>query len=127
MIILLNLERCFLCLITISYLIHIKCCSFQVDNPLSKLNITKAQNDTYSLLKSLVGPDSKAVIRQIVSDVGGSSASFLFDSLVDGDTIMDAVESFAVPEINGRIEKFVKSNSRLEKIRVWFNNKGMSK
>ena len=79
------------------------------------------------MLKSLVGSDSKAVIRQIVTDVGGSSASFLFDSLVDGDTIMDAVESFAVPEINGRIEKFVKSNSRLEKIRVWFNNKGKAK
>ena len=28
---------------------------------------------------------------------------------------------------NVQIEKFVKSNSRLEKIRVWFNNKGMSK
>ena len=114
----------FICFITILYPIHIKCCSFQVDNPLSKLNITKAQNDTYSLLKSLIGPDSKAVIRQIVTDVGGSTASFAFDTLVDGDTIMEAVESFAVPEINGRIEKFVKSNSRLEKIRVWFNNKG---
>ena len=123
---LLNLERYFICFSTILYPIHIKHCSLQVDNPLSKLNITKAQNDTYSLLKSLIGPDSKAVIRQIVTDVGGSTASFAFDTLVDGDTIMEAVESFAVPEINGRIEKFVKSNSRLEKIRVWFNNKGMS-
>ena len=100
---------------------------FQVDNPLSKLNITKAQNDTHSLLKSLVGPVSKAVIKQIVTDVGGSAASFAFDTLVDGDTIMDAVESLAVPEINSQIEQFVKSNSRLEKIRVWFNNKGKSK
>ena len=79
------------------------------------------------MLKSLVGPDSKAVIKQIVTDVGGSAASFAFDTLVDGDTIMDAVEGLAVPEINSQIEQFVKSNSRLEKIRVWFNNKGKSK
>ena len=79
------------------------------------------------MLKSLVGPDSKSVIKQIVTDVGGSAASFAFDTLVDGDTIMEAVESFAVPQINSQIEKFVKSNSRLEKIRVWFNNKGRDK
>lgn len=91
---------------------------------MSKVNITKAQSDTYNLIKALVGKDSSLVIKQIIKDIGGSFASSLFDFIGD-DTIMETVESLAIPQVNERIENFVKSNSRLEKIRVWFNNKGV--
>ena len=95
----------------------------QVDNPLSKVNIKKAQSDTYNLIKSLIGEGSAEVIKPIAYDLGGSLAGTAFEYVGD-DTIMDAIDSYAIPILNQRIEDFVKSNSRLEKMRIWFNNKG---
>jgi hypothetical protein len=76
------------------------------------------------LLKSLVGKGSSEVVKQIINDFGGSVASSLFGSFIEEDAIMEIVDSYAIPKVNQTIEDFVKSNSRLEKLRVWFNNKG---
>ena len=72
----------------------------------------------------MVGKGSLNVIQEIINDFGGSVASSLFGSFIEEDTIMEIVDSYAIPKVNETIEKFVKSNSRLEKLRVWFNNKG---
>ena len=87
---------------------------------MSKVNISKAQTDTSKLLKSLVGKGSSQVVKEILNDFGAS----FFGSFVGDDTIMELIETLAIPKVNQTIENFVKSNSRLEKIRVWFNNKG---
>ena len=88
------------------------------------MNITKAQSDTYKLITSLVGNGSAEIVKRIASDLGGSLASSLFEFVAD-DAIMETIESYAIPYVNKTIEDFVKSNSRLEKMRIWFNNKGI--
>ena len=88
------------------------------------MNIKKAQSDTYKLINSLVGEGSVAVIKPIAAKLGGSFVSSILD-YVDDDSLMETIDSYAMPFINQTIEDFVKSNSRLEKMRVWFNNKGI--
>ena len=63
------------------------------------------------------------MIKPIAYDLGGTFAGSLFDYVGD-DAIMDTIDSYAIPILNQTIEDFVKSNSRLEKMRIWFNNKG---
>jgi len=72
----------------------------------------------------LVGKDSANVVKEILNDFGGSVAGSLFGSFIEEDTIMEIVDAYAIPKVNQTIEDFVISNSRLEKLRVWFNNKG---
>ena len=63
------------------------------------------------------------MIKPIAYDLGGSFAGSLFEYVGD-DTIMDTIDAYAIPILNQTIDDFVKSNSRLEKMRIWFNNKG---
>ena len=63
------------------------------------------------------------MIKPIAYDFGGSIAGSFFQYAGD-DTIMDLIDAYAIPILNQTIDDFVKSNSRLEKMRIWFNNKG---
>ena len=88
------------------------------------MSITKAQSDTYKLINSLVGEGSVEAIKPIAAKFGGSFVSGLLD-YVNDDSLMETIDDYAMPFVNQTIEDFVKSNSRLEKMRVWFNNKGI--
>ena len=83
----------------------------QVSNPLAGLNISKAQEDTSKLLHKLWAPE----LKDFITEQGGSVVGVL-TSLIDEETIA----GFA----NQGLESFVLTNSRMENIRVWFNNKG---
>lgn len=87
------------------------------------MNISKAQLDTANFIKRLVTPNSTIIIRQIVEELAGSFASSSLSFFGDN-AIAEAIEQIAIPQINGVIEDAIKSDSRMEKIRVWFNNKG---
>ena len=87
------------------------------------MNISKAQLDTANLIKRLVTPNSTIIIRRIVEDLAGSFAGSSLSYFGD-DAIAQAIEEIAIPQINEVIEDAIKSDSRMEKIRVWFNNKG---
>lgn len=75
------------------------------------------------MINTLVGPNSSLVLKQIVEEVAGSWDSSSL-SFLPSHAILEAIESLAIQQSNETIEEMVKSNSRMEKIRVWFNNKG---
>ena len=91
----------------------------QIGNPLSGVNISKAQNDTSNLIEQLVNADSISAIKQILNTEAGSFAGAAFSFLDD-----KSIEGLVIPLVKNEIEKLVLSNSRMENIRVWFNNKG---
>ena len=70
----------------------------------------------------MIGEGTAEVIQPIAQDLGGSVASSALGFF--GDNILGAIDDLAMPFVNKTIEDFVKSNSRLEKMRIWFNNKG---